>query len=136
ELPRPGAADLGLHRVIAIAVAEYVGSGDVTSGALFGADATGRARLLVKEDGVVCGLGAAEAVFRALDPDVRFETLVRDGELTRGRVAVLEGRTRAILTAERTALNLLGRLSGVATVTRCFASEISHTGCRILDTRK
>ena len=128
--------ELVVDRVVGAALAEDLGAGDVTSDSLFDADATCRARVLLKERGVVCGLRVVEAVFRALDPDVRFEALVRDGDLAQGPVAVLEGRTRALLTGERTALNFLGRLSGIATLTRNFTCEISHTGCHILDTRK
>jgi nicotinate-nucleotide pyrophosphorylase (carboxylating) len=128
--------DLTADRVVEAALAEDIGPGDVTSDSLFEPNDVCRARLLLKEEGVVCGLGVAEAIFRSLDPELRYEPLVRDGDLTRGPIAVLEGRTRAVLTGERTALNFLGRLSGIATVARYFTSEISHTGCRILDTRK
>jgi nicotinate-nucleotide pyrophosphorylase (carboxylating) len=128
--------ELTVDRLVETALAEDVGAGDLTSEALFDPDATCRARLLLKEEGVVCGLGVAEALLRALDPELRFEALVRDGDLATGPVAVLEGRTRAILTGERTALNLLGRLSGIATAARAFTAAVSDTGCRILDTRK
>lgn len=130
-------ASEALERVVRAALAEDVGAGDVTTDALFDESATGTAELLVKERGVVCGLAAAEAVFRLLDDGVDFEPLVRDGDLLEpGRVARVNGRLRALLTGERTALNLLGRLSGVATLTRLYADAVAGTGARILDTRK
>ena len=126
-----------LERVVRAALAEDVGDGDVTTDALFAASATGTAELLVKESGVVCGLAAAEAVFRFLDDAVEFEALARDGDVVEPcRVARVSGRLRALLTGERTALNLLGRLSGVATLTRRYADAVASTGTRILDTRK
>src|SRR5919201_202768 len=115
---------LALDRVVAEALAEDVRGGDVTTEAVVGEDVKCTAQLRLKEPGVVCGLDAAEAVFRVLDPDVRFEPLARDGERVDdvpGAVARVEGPARAILTGERTALNLLGRLSGIATLTRRFA---------------
>jgi nicotinate-nucleotide pyrophosphorylase (carboxylating) len=126
-----------LERVVRDALAEDVGAGDVTTDALFGTTAVASAELLFKERGVVCGLAAAEAVFRALDADVQFDALVRDGDLVQPRpVARVQGRLRALLTGERTALNLLGRLSGVATSTRRYVDAGTGTGTRILDTRK
>ena len=125
-------------RVVYAALAEDVGAGDVTTEATVDADASGTAELVVKEPGVVCGLDAAEAVFRALDADIRFETLADEGSWVDGPavVARVEGLERAILTGERTALNFLGRLSGIATLTRRYVDAVSGTGAAILDTRK
>jgi nicotinate-nucleotide pyrophosphorylase (carboxylating) len=117
-------------------LAEDVGDGDLTSASVVPEGATLRASLLLKERGVVCGLGVAESVFRELDPDVRFEPLVADGDEARGEVARVEGSARALLTGERTALNLLGRLSGIATLTRRYVDAVAGTGATILDTRK
>jgi nicotinate-nucleotide pyrophosphorylase (carboxylating) len=118
-------------------LAEDLGSGDATTDSLIPEDATCTANLLVKERGVVSGLGAAESVFRELDPDIRFEALAGDGELVEpGPVARVEGSARAILTGERTALNLLGRMSGIATLTRCYVDAVEGTGTVVLDTRK
>jgi nicotinate-nucleotide pyrophosphorylase (carboxylating) len=118
-------------------LAEDLGSGDATTDALIPEDATCTAQLLVKERGVVCGLAVAETVFRELDPDIRFEALAGDGDLVEpGPVARIEGSARAILTGERTALNLLGRLSGIATLARRYVDVIEGTGAVILDTRK
>jgi nicotinate-nucleotide pyrophosphorylase (carboxylating) len=130
------AAD-ALERVIQEALAEDVGSGDVTTDPLFEPSAVATAELLVKERGVVCGLPAAEAVFRALDDAVEFEPLASDGNLVEPcPVARVHGRLRALLTGERTALNLLGRLSGVATLTRRYVDAVAGTRARVLDTRK
>jgi nicotinate-nucleotide pyrophosphorylase (carboxylating) len=125
-------------RVVYAALAEDVGAGDVTTEATVDPDASGEAVLLVKEPGVVCGLDAAEAVFRALDEDIRFVTLVDEGAAVDGEtvVARVTGLERAILTGERTALNFLGRLSGIATLTRTYVDAIAGTGAAILDTRK
>ncbi len=126
-----------LQRVVREALAEDVRDGDVTTDALFDESATGTAELLIKEPGVVCGLAAAEAVFRALDDEISFEPLVRDGDVVEpGPAARVDGSLRALLTGERTALNLLGRLSGVATLTRRYVDAVDGTGARILDTRK
>jgi nicotinate-nucleotide pyrophosphorylase (carboxylating) len=139
-LPLDAAA---LARVVEEALREDLGgqsgvSGDVTTSTLFGPGARCRARLLVKEPGVVCGLPVAEAVFYALDTKVRFEAVVSDGRRLHEpqEVAVVEGPVRAVLAGERTALNLLGRLSGVATLARAFVDAVSGTGATILDTRK
>ena len=130
-------ASAALERVVRDALAEDVGGGDVTTEALFEASAVGIAELLVKERGVLCGLAAAEAVFRFLDDGAEFEPLARDGDLVEpSPVARVQGRLRALLTGERAALNLLGRLSGVATLTRRYADAVAGTGARILDTRK
>jgi len=126
-------------RAVEIALAEDVGTGDVTTEATVPADAVGTAEILVKEPGVVCGLGVAETVFRALDDDVRFEVLVEDGAELRDVPAVVArvtGSERAILTGERVALNFLGRLSGIATLTRRYTEAVSGTGAIVLDTRK
>jgi nicotinate-nucleotide pyrophosphorylase (carboxylating) len=117
-------------------LAEDVGDGDLTSASVVPEGATLRASLLLKERGVVCGLGVAESVFRELDPDVRFEPLIADGDEARGEVARAEGNARALLTGERTALNLLGRLSGIATLTRRYVDAVAGTHATILDTRK
>jgi nicotinate-nucleotide pyrophosphorylase (carboxylating) len=116
-------------------LAEDVGDGDLTTLALIDEAATCEARVLLKEPGVVCGLEAAAAVFDLLGG--RLEALVSDGDLLEpGPVASVEGSARGILTAERTALNLLGRLSGIATLTRHYVDAVEGTGAAILDTRK
>ena len=127
-----------LDRIVYAALAEDVGAGDVTTEATVDADAVGTAELVTRGAGVVSGLEAAEAVFRALDPEIEFERLVEEGAILEGPavVAVVRGSLRAILTGERTALNLLGRLSGIATLTRRYVDAVAGTGVAILDTRK
>ena len=128
-----------IGRVAELALAEDVGDGDVTTEAIVPEDLRCRAQLLLEEPGVVCGVHAAAGVFRALDPDVRVDVLVEDGTAVTAPPAVLaeiEGPARAVLTAERTALNLLARLCGVATLTRRFVDLVDGTGATVLDTRK
>ncbi len=127
-----------LERIVLAALAEDVGRGDVTTEATVPVDAVGTAELLVKEPGVVCGLRAAEATFRALDPELEFEALRAEGGAVERvtPVAVITGSERAILTGERVALNFLGRLSGIATVTRRYVDAVEGTGAVVLDTRK
>ena len=125
--------------VVAVALLEDVGAGDRTTAQLVPAGAHCRAHLLLEEPGVVCGLAAAAAVFRALDPTVTLTPVSEDGtriEETPAVVAEIAGPTRAVLTGERTALNLFGRLSGVATLTRRYVDAVAGTGAEILDTRK
>ncbi len=132
-------AQTELDRVVAEALAEDVGCGDATTDALLDEGLVCRAQLLLKEPGVVCGLHAAEAVFQALDPDACFEPLALDGdrlERAPAAVAEVEGLARGMLAGERTALNLLGRLSGIATLTRRYVDAVEGTGALILDTRK
>jgi nicotinate-nucleotide pyrophosphorylase (carboxylating) len=131
------ATDL-LVQVVSAALAEDVGDGDVTTEATVDADAVAAATVLLKEPGVVCGLAAAEMVFRLLDEEVSFEPLVADGDVLdrAAAVAAVNGPARAILTGERVALNFLGRLSGVATLTRAYVDAVAGTGVAILDTRK
>ena len=127
-----------LERIVLAALAEDVGQGDVTTDATVPADAIGTAELLVQERGVVCGLRAAETTFRAFDPDLEFDVLVAEGSAIEGpgAVALLSGSERAILTGERVALNFLGRLSGIATLTRRYVDAVAGTRAAILDTRK
>jgi len=128
-----------IDRVVATALAEDVGAGDRTSEALVPADARCRAQLLLEEPGVVCGVPVAAAVFHALDPSVRVDARVDEGAAVSDVPAVLadiEGPARAVLTGERVALNLVARLSGIASLTRRYAELADGTGATILDTRK
>lgn len=118
-------------------LAEDVGDGDRTTDAIVPADARSRATLMVREPGVLAGLDLARQVFQALDPDARWEPVAAEGDrVTPGPVAHLAARTRAVLTGERLALNLLGRLSGIATLTRRYVDAVAGTRAVILDTRK
>ncbi|MBM3678854.1 MAG: carboxylating nicotinate-nucleotide diphosphorylase [Actinobacteria bacterium] len=126
-----------VRSVVAAALAEDIGTGDVTTEAVVPAEARSRATVVLREPGVVCGLDAVGAAFAALDPGARLERLAADGDLVEaGPVARVEATARAILTAERTALNILGRLSGIATATRRHVDAIAGTGAVVLDTRK
>jgi nicotinate-nucleotide pyrophosphorylase (carboxylating) len=128
-----------LEPVVRAALAEDVGSGDRTTDGLVPADARCTAELLVEEPGVVCGVAAVRAVFQALDPAVQVEVLRADGSRIAdapARVATIEGPARAILTGERTALNIFGRLCGIATLTARYVDLLDGTGTAILDTRK
>ncbi|HYA07973.1 MAG TPA: carboxylating nicotinate-nucleotide diphosphorylase [Gaiellaceae bacterium] len=128
-----------IERVVELALAEDVGDGDVTTEALVPADLRCRAQLLLEEPGVACGVPAAAAVFRALDAEVHVDAVVEDGAVVTATPAVLaeiEGPARAVLTGERTALNLVARLCGIATLTRRFVDLVDGTGATILDTRK
>jgi len=128
-----------LERAVLAALAEDLGAGDVTTEATVPEHAVGTGELLLKESGVVCGLRVAESTFRALDPEIRFEALTSDGKTVSeppSIVARVTGSERAILTGERVALNFLGRLSGIATLTRRYVDAIDGTGVVVLDTRK
>ncbi len=127
-----------LELVVTAALREDVGDGDLTTDAVVPLAARAGAELLVEEPGVVCGIAAAARVFERLDAEVRVEPLLEDGTRLAGPTAVarVAGPARAILTGERTALNLLGRLSGVATLTARYVDLVAGTRAVILDTRK
>jgi nicotinate-nucleotide pyrophosphorylase (carboxylating) len=123
--------------VVSRALAEDVRDGDVTTNAIVPADARARAVVTQKAPGVVFGLELAEQTFRELDPDIALERLAEEGVWREdGPVLQVEGSARAILTGERTALNFLQRLSGIATMTAWFVRAVEGTGVQILDTRK
>jgi len=132
-LPPPAEA---IEADVARALAEDIGGGDVTAALL--PDTDDSAYLLCKEDSVVCGRPWFDACHRALDPEVRIDWRVREGDRVRkGTVlATLRGRARALVTAERASLNFLQTLSGTATVTAAHVDAVRGTGARILDTRK
>lgn len=136
---RAGALAAAIQRVVAVAFAEDLGTGgDATTEATVSPGRLGSARLVAREAGVVAGLAAAEAAFAHADVGLTVAAEWRDGqEIPEGVVlARVEGDLRAILTAERVVLNLLGRLSGVATLTRAFVEAVAGTGCQVRDTRK
>jgi len=123
--------------LVARALAEDLGTGDVTTAATVPEDARGTATITQKAPGVLYGFDVAFAAFAALDPDVELERLAPEGEWRDGGVALrVHASTHAILSAERTALNFLQRLSGVATLTARYVQAVEGTGARILDTRK
>jgi len=124
--------------LVRAALAEDVGTGDVTTLATVAPDAQASALITQKAPGVVYGLDAAQATFALLDPDASFERLVAEGVWREqgGPVLSISARARALLTGERTALNFLAHLSGVATLSARAAREVGGTGARVLDTRK
>jgi nicotinate-nucleotide pyrophosphorylase (carboxylating) len=134
-------AELSLVR---LAIAEDLPRGDITSRALFAPGLRARARVVARENAVVAGLAAADAVFREIEPNIELRaekadgSRVRDGDVVSAGDTVLrvEGHALAILAGERTALNFLARLSGVATATRAFVDAVAGTGVQVLDTRK
>jgi nicotinate-nucleotide pyrophosphorylase (carboxylating) len=124
---------------IAEFISEDLGRGDITTQACVAPDARGQGKFLAKEDLVVCGLDVAEAVFIHLDEESpEIETLVNEGDAVKaGTVfAMLRGYADVLLAGERTALNLIQRMSGIATLTRQFVTAIEGTGAQIVDTRK
>ena len=124
--------------IIRRALAEDLGSGDVTSESFIPQEHRASARLLAKEDAIVAGLTVAAAVFQQLDPNLTMELPLADGSPISSGTIVLTatGPTRTLLAAERTALNFLQRLSGIATRTHQFIDAVAGTGVIILDTRK
>ena len=120
------------------ALAEDIGSGDVTTNSIIPEAARMGGQIIAKETGVAAGLDVAAAVYQTLDPQVQFEAQVEEGARVGDRqvLARLSGSARSLLTAERTALNFLGRMSGIATLTHQFVEAVAGTGAVILDTRK
>jgi nicotinate-nucleotide pyrophosphorylase (carboxylating) len=127
-----------LTALVSRALEEDIGSGDITTDAIVDRDADARALITQKAPGVIFGLQAAATAFTVLDPDARTEHLVQEGVWREdgGPVMSVEGRARALLTAERTALNFLAHLSGVATMAARAARAVEGTGAKVLDTRK
>lgn len=138
EAGRPPRWEREVMPLIRLALAEDIGGGDVTSQAMIPAAHRSHAVILAKEELVLSGLEVAEAVFQAVDEDLTFRPLARGGDRLRPKdpVAEIRGATRSILSAERTALNFLQRLCGIATLTARFAERIAGTGVALLDTRK
>ena len=129
---------LEVSQCIKRALEEDIGTGDVTTDSIVPTGASLRGRIVAKQQGVVAGLEVANEVFRTLHPQIAFDARVEDGSrVTRGTVvAEVNGDARPLLTGERTALNFLGRMSGIATLTRQFVDAVAGTSATILDTRK
>jgi nicotinate-nucleotide pyrophosphorylase (carboxylating) len=130
--------DGALYGNIGAFLAEDLGRGDITTQATVPRNTQGRGRFLAKETMVVAGIEAAEAVFAALDPQMQIEAFVADGdEVETGKIiARTQGFADNLLAGERTALNLMQRLSGIATLTRQYVKAVEGTGASIVDTRK
>lgn len=128
----------GWNAIIDLALAEDVGTGDVTTMATVPADARSSARLVAKAGGVLSGVDVARAVFHRVDPSIRFETCMPDGShVPDGTViAEIEGPSHTMLVAERTALNLIQHLCGIASLTARYVDAVEGTGACIIDTRK
>ena len=134
-----GLAEDYLKQIVDTALTEDLGlSGDITSQAIFTEDKPGKAVIVAKQPGVIVGLFVAEAVFYAVDSTVRFEARIADGDLVEPEDVViqLDGSLLAILSAERVALNFLGHLSGIATLTRAYVESAATYGAVVKDTRK
>ncbi len=127
-----------MHDPIAAALAEDIGPGDITAEFFIAASSQSEARIFVKEPAVLAGIGTAAEVFRRVDAALEIKTVLSDGArlLPGDTVLRISGATRAIVTAERVALNFLQRLSGVATLTQRYVEAIAGTRARLLDTRK
>lgn len=134
ELP-----SLLVQRAVALALDEDLGlAGDITTDPIIAADARGEAEIVAREAGVIAGLDLAAASFKTLDPDAEFTASVGDGaQVGAGaRIARIKGKTRALLSAERVALNFLGHLSGIASLTTAYVAAVKGTNARIACTRK
>lgn len=127
-----------LLQFIVAALNEDVGDGDHTSLATVPANAYGKARLIVKDDGILAGVELAKLIFEVVDPTLKMETFLNDGTAVKfGDIAfIVEGPDRSILTAERLVLNCMQRMSGIATVTHEIVQKLEGTTCKVLDTRK
>jgi nicotinate-nucleotide pyrophosphorylase (carboxylating) len=133
--------DQATEELVATALAEDVGVGDLTAEAVVESGRRARARIEQKQAGMLSGLDVAEAVFRRLDPQVQWRPATeegrwRDDSAVPATVVELEGEARALLTGERTALNFLGHLAGIATLTATCVNALEGTGVELLDTRK
>jgi len=128
-----------VEQAVATALEEDLGGvGDITTNAIIPPDAQGDASIIVRKPGVIAGLDLAAASFKSLDPDVRFTRIVEDGSKVEAgaTIARIAGKTRALLTGERTALNFFGRLSGIATLTAGYVAAVEGTHAKIVETRK
>ena len=120
--------------LIKIALEEDIGSGDVTTNAIVADDEGTSARIIAREPGVICGLTVAEMVFRELDKNIKWEVFHSDGDFVENgeRIASITGSKRALLTGERTALNFLQRMSGIASLTREYVKKADGFPAKIL----
>lgn len=127
-----------IDELLDLAFAEDLGDGDHTTLSTIPAEAMGRSRLIIKEDGILAGVDVAEKVLHKVDPSIKMTVMINDGaEVKKGDVAfTAEGPIRSLLIAERTMLNIMQRMSGVATMTRRYQDELKGLHTRVLDTRK
>ena len=127
-----------IDRLIDLAFAEDIGDGDHTTLSCIPATAMGKSKLLIKEAGILAGIEVAKEVFRRFDPTMKVEVFINDGtEVKPGDVAmVVEGKVQSLLQTERLMLNIMQRMSGIATMTHKYAEKLKGTNTRVLDTRK
>lgn len=127
-----------LRDLIHIALSEDIGSGDITTEATIPVDTNARARMVAKDNGVVAGIEVAVAVFHQINPALQIQVYIQDGTNVRPGDVVMEvsGHARSLLSAERVALNIVQRMSGIATYTRQLCLQLAGTGVQLLDTRK
>lgn len=130
--------DKSILKLIANSLKEDVNSGDITTKATISKSKKAVGKFLVKADGVVAGLEIAKTVFKVVDPKIKFEIKIKDGSKVKfGDIAaVVSGKAQSLLTAERTALNFLQRMSGIATSANAYTEKVKHTKAKVIDTRK
>jgi nicotinate-nucleotide pyrophosphorylase (carboxylating) len=126
------------EQIIELAIREDVGTGDITTQAIFTDNIFAEGYFLVKEDGIIAGIDFAEKIFQNIDSSIEFKSdLVNGDRVTTGTIAAgVAGKASSLLTAERTALNFMQRMSGIATSTAAYIELIKHTNAKLLDTRK
>lgn len=127
-----------IDSLIELAIKEDIGDGDHSSLSVIPLDTKGKMKLLVKQEGIIAGIDVAKLVFKRLDPNVKFEQLIKDGErVKKGDVAFyVEGRVITLLQSERIILNIMQRMSGIATKTNLYAQKLAGLKTKVLDTRK
>lgn len=127
-----------LNHFLQLVLAEDVGDGDHTTLATVPANLKGKARLIIKENGIIAGVEVARELFRLFDPEVEFQTFISDGQAVQkgDKAFIVHGKMRSLLTLERTVLNIMQRMSGIATQTNDICNIIKDTHARLLDTRK
>ncbi len=125
-------------KLIELAFAEDIGDGDHTTLCCIPEDAMGKSHLLIKEDGILAGVEVAKKVFNRFDPTMQIEVFIQDGTpVKKGDIAfIVTGKIRSLLQTERLMLNIMQRMSGIATMTHRYVERLEGTGCRVLDTRK
>ena len=127
-----------IDKIILGSLKEDISSGDITTQAIIPHNKKGKARFIVKEDGIVSGLKVIERVFKLFDKSLKMKRFIDDGEVVKkGQIiAEINGKVASILSTERTALNFLQRMSGIATIADKYREEVKHTKVKIVDTRK
>ena len=127
-----------IDALITLSLAEDIGDGDHTTLSCIPQDTTGKSRLIIKENGIIAGVAVARRIFEYFDPSLMMEVLIPDGaEVKPGDIAfTIEGKVRSILQTERLTLNVMQRMSGIATTTRRYVNALAGTGAKVLDTRK